>query len=204
MGLQAYRGHADGFACVRKLWPYAQKMGIRFLTLWAFSTENWKRSPVEVEVIMTLLEKALKQVSVEMHEKKARFVVIGRRDRLKPAIVSLIEHIERETMQYESFCVTVAIDYGGRDEIRRASEKLRSSGDPSLQIEDFLDTTLAKVPNPDLIIRTGKEQRLSGFMPLQSEYAELYFTDVLFPQFTTVQFQGALNEYVRRKRNFGA
>lgn len=201
-GFAAYTGHETGFARVKEIWPYAQSVGVKFLTLWAFSTENWSRSPVEVMAIMELFKRALQEIHDKMHEKRTRFVIIGRRDRLKQDMVDLIEKIERETKQYSSFCVVVAIDYGGRDEIRRAGEKLLASGDPSKQVEDFSDMSEAGIPPIDCTIRTGGEKRTSGFAPF-SDYAEWVFVQTLLPQFGTVQFQEALHEYAHRPRRFG-
>ena len=205
-GFERYIGHETGFERVREIWPYARSVGIKYLTLWAFSTENWERPSVEVRAIMALLKRALLQIQAEMHEKQARFVVIGRRDRLSEDIINLIVTIEAATKQYSSFCVIVAIDYGGRDEIRRAGEKLVTysiaSGDLSKQVEDFSDMAEQGIPSIDCIIRTGGEKRISGFAPF-SDYAEWLFTDTLLPQFRVAQFQEVLDEYARRERRFG-
>lgn len=201
-GFDAYVGHETGFERVREIWPYARSVGIKYLTLWAFSTENWERPYLEVSAIMALLKRALVQIQAEMHEKQARFVAVGRRDRLSPDILNLITTIEAATKQYSSFCVIVAVDYGGRDEIRRAGEKLTASGDKSKQVEDFSDMAEVGVPPIDCIIRTGGEKRTSGFAPF-SDYAEWLFPDTLLPQFGVAQFQEALDEYARRPRRFG-
>ncbi len=201
-GFDAYTGHETGFERVKEIWPYAKLVGVKFLTLWAFSTENWQRPAVEVMAIMGLLRRALRQIHDEMHDKRSRFVVIGRRDRLSLDIVTLIDTIERETKRYSSFCVVVAIDYGGRDEIRRAGEKLVASDDKSKQVEDFSDMAEVGIPPIDCIIRTGGERRTSGFAPF-SDYAEWLFTDILLPQFGVAQFQEILDEYARRPRRFG-
>lgn len=201
-GFDAYTGHETGFERVKEIWPYAKSAGVEYLTLWAFSTENWSRSFFEVQTIMTLLKHALREIETQICEKKSRFVVIGRRDRLSPDIVQLIERIEAESEQYSSFCVVVALDYGGRDEIRRAGEKLLASGESAKQVEQFSDMAEAGVPPIDFIIRTGGERRTSGFAPF-SDYAEWLFLDTLFPQFGVVQFQEALDEYSHRSRRFG-
>ncbi len=197
------RGHEEGKERFKQIRNHARALGIPFLTIWAFSTENWKRSTVEVGFIMRLLRDTLAEVECDMHAEKTRFVAIGRRDRLDKSIVQMIEKIEAETIGYTKFCVCVAIDYGGVDEACRAAERLRESRQSEKSLVDFLDTRLSGLPDPELIIRTGREHRMSGFMSLQSEYAEWVFPDVLFPDFGPVQFDEVLGEFAHRKRNFG-
>lgn len=196
-------GHEIGFERFKELTAYAKKQGIPFLTIWAFSTENWNRSKEEVNNLMIIIKRAILEISKKSQEEKSRFIHIGRRDRLPKDILKLIERTEEETKNHKDFCLCVAIDYGGEDEILRAEEKLLASKSKDKHIVDFLDTTLAGVPSPDLIIRTSGEKRLSGFMSLQSTYSELVFEEKMFPDFTEEFFQVALDEYGRRNRRYG-
>lgn len=208
--LPALFGHERGYERTRELLTYAREAGIEYITMWAFSTENWKRKQEEVDGIMGLLTKGLLKIHEDAKKEKTRVVHIGRRDRIHKKLLELIENIEEETKMYEGFCLCIAIDYGGEDEIERAeirrreSKKIYNNESNERSILNFLDTTIAKVPAPDLIIRTGGETRTSGFMPLQSAYAEWIFETVLFPDFSVDVFQKAIDEYRSRCRRFGA
>ncbi len=202
-GLPVAFGHGRGYERTKEIISNAQEKGVKFLTLWAFSTENWGRSEEEVSELLKLIKRGLIELYNEARIQKTKLVHIGRRDRLGSEIVSLLESIEKETESYNDFCLCIAIDYGGEDEIRRAEEKLKMSTDPSKHITDFLDTTLIGIPSPDLIIRTGGEKRTSGFLPLQSAYAEWIFEERMFPDFDEEAFQIALDEYALRARRFG-
>ena len=208
--LPALFGHERGYERTRELLIYAREAGIEYITTWAFSTVNWKRKQEEVDGIMGLLTKGLLKIHEDAKKEKTRVVHIGRRDRIHKKLLELIENIEEETKMYEGFCLCIAIDYGGEDEIERAeirrreSKKIYNNESNERSILDFLDTTIAKVPAPDLIIRTGGETRTSGFMPLQSAYAEWIFETVLFPDFSVDVFQKAIDEYRSRCRRFGA
>lgn len=208
--LPALFGHERGYERTRELLTHAREVGIEYITMWAFSTENWKRKQEEVDGIMGLLTKGLLKIHEDAKKEKTRVVHIGRRDRIHKKLLELIENVEEETKMYEGFCLCIAIDYGGEDEIERAeirrreSKKIYNNESNERSILDFLDTTIAKVPAPDLIIRTGGETRTSGFMPLQSAYAEWVFETVLFPDFSVDVFQKAIDEYRSRCRRFGA
>ena len=203
LGKPSVYGHEAGFSRFKELTAYAKNKGIPFLTIWAFSTENWNRNKEEVKGLMTIIKRALVEINKEAHEGKFRFVHIGRKDRLSEDIAKLIEKTEEETKSYEKFCLCVAIDYGGEDEVLRAERKLMESKNKDKHIVDFLDTTLAGIPSPDLIIRTSGEKRISGFMPVQSTYSELVFEEKMFPDFTEEVFQSALDEYEKRTRRYG-
>jgi undecaprenyl diphosphate synthase len=202
-GLPVAFGHGRGYERTKEIISNAQEKGVKFLTLWAFSTENWGRGEEEVSELLKLIKRGLIELYNEARIQKTRLVHIGRRDRLGSEIVSLLESIEKETESYNDFCLCIAIDYGGEDEIKRAEEKLKMSNDSSKHIADFLDTVLIGVPSPDLIIRTGGEKRTSGFLPLQSAYAEWIFEERMFPDFDEEAFQIALDEYALRARRFG-
>ncbi|MEK6908979.1 MAG: polyprenyl diphosphate synthase [Nanoarchaeota archaeon] len=182
----------------------AKKLGSKYMSLWVFSTENWKRPKMEInflfdhflENIYKLLEGALKN--------KVRVKHLGRKDRLPAKIIDGLNLLESETAKFNEFTVLICMDYGGRDEIVRAINKILKSGRSEISEDDFknyLDSS--GIPDPDLIIRTSGEKRLSGFMPYQSVYSEFYFADVHFPDFESKQLKEAFEEFSKRKRRLG-
>jgi len=202
-GLPAFEGHARGAITFEKLVGKAKKMGIRCLSTWAFSTENWKRSKEEVDKLFSIIEKMAKKYIDRCGEENMRFVHIGRKDRIPETLRNMIIKAEEETKKFTDFYIVLAIDYGGHDELLRAMKKMKEE---KLEItpenvEKSLDT--AGLPQIDYIIRTGGEKRLSGFMSWQCAYAELYFTDTYFPAFTPKKFEEAIREFSRRQRRFG-
>ncbi len=199
----SFQGHLKGYERANELISEAKHLGIQVVTLWGFSTENWTREKSEVDELLKIIHKALRELHKRCHKDQAKFLHIGRKDRLTSEITTLIATIEEETKNYTEFCLCAAIDYGGEDELRRAGEKLQHSKNKDASIRDFLDTTLLSIPNPDFIIRTSGECRTSGFMPLQSAYSEWYFDTILFPDFDTEAFHKALDSYNLRNRRFG-
>lgn len=195
-------GHTKGYERIRECIAYAQEVGVLYMTVWAFSTENWKRKENEIIDLMGLIQKGLVKIHEVTKKEKSRVVYIGRRDRLSKDLVTLMETIEEETKLYEGFTLCIAIDYGGEDEIVRA-ELRKNESNSTKEIKEYLDTSLQNIPYLDLIIRTGGEQRTSGFMPLQSGYAEWVFEEKMLPDFTVEVFQEALDEFASRKRRFG-
>jgi len=183
----------------------AQKLGIKYLTFWAFSTENWKRNKKEIDYLFSIAKSLLAKLRADAQKHKIRFTHLGRRDRLPKELVSEIEKLESATKGFSDYHVQLCIDYGGRDEISRAINKMLKLGKTEITEKDvshFLDTQ--DMPDPDLIIRTSGEQRTSGFMPYQSAYAELYFADCYFPDFGPAELRKAIEEFSRRKRRFGS
>lgn len=204
--LKPWEGHskAGTFENLNPLLVEARKRGIKYLSLWGFSTENWKREKKEVEIIMRVILKGLYEFEEHAEEEQTRFVHVGRKDRLLPKLVEQIKKLEERTKNNEGICVVLCLDYGGRDEIVRAVNSVLKEGKKSVNIEEFgsyLDTR--GIPDPDLIIRTGGEMRTSGFLPFQSDYAELYFTNIYFPDFGVNDLKKALTEYAKRQRRFG-
>ncbi|MCF7844127.1 di-trans,poly-cis-decaprenylcistransferase [Candidatus Gracilibacteria bacterium] len=197
------QGHAMGYKRIQDCITYARKEGISIVTVWAFSTENWKRKQDEIGELMTIISKGLSKIHKDAKKEKTRVIHIGRRDRLGKKLLKLIETVEEETKHYQTFTLCLAIDYGGEDEIKRAEIKLSESKDNKKSILDFLDTTTHKLSNPDLIIRTGGEHRTSGFMPLQSAYSEWVFEEKLFPDFDIDTLSKAIDIYTKRSRRFG-
>lgn len=182
----------------------ARRLGVRYMSLWGFSTENWKRDPIEVEYLFNLFRKNIDYLRKTFVQEKIRFRHMGRKDRLPQDIIRSFEQLEQETSGFSDFNVQFFLDYGGRDELMRAVNRIIKSGVKEIdeeRLSRFLDTDT--IPDPDLIIRTSGEQRTSGFMPFQSTYAELYFTDLYYPDFGPSQLRSAVEEFQRRKRNFG-
>lgn len=195
-GLPAIAGHAYAVEnTTEALIERAGEMGVKYLTMWAFSTENWGRPDDEVSGLMNLFRKALETKVTKFIAKGARLRMIGDMSRFSADIQAGMKKAMAASEQNDKINVTFALNYGGRDEIRRAVQK--GGGD----FENQLDT--AGMPDPDLIIRTGGDYRLSGFLMWQAAYSELYFTDTLFPDFTPEKLDAAVEEYQRRQRRFG-
>lgn len=201
--LPKLEGHRRSANNLEEIMTHAKKLGIKYLTLWAFSTENWRRDKKEVDYLFDLLREFTKRYKKKFLAEKNRYKHIGRKDRIPNDVKAIIEDLEKSTKEFDTFTVITAIDYGGRDDILRAVKNLNNSGKKVNQknISDFLDTK--GIPDPDLIIRTGGELRLSGFMAWQAAYSELYFTDTLFPEFGPKELEKAIKDFSKRKRNFG-
>lgn len=205
-GMEAFRGHSKSaeIGNVTSLLGEAQRLGVKYVSIWGFSTENWNRPEMEKKFLFKLLVKSFNEFLSYAHENKIRVRHLGRKDRLPKNVVMALEKLERETSSYKDFNVNFCMDYGGRDEILRAVNKMISSGAKEVNEKDFagyLDTS--EIPDVDLIIRTSGEQRTSGFMPFQSDYAELYFSEKYFPDFTTEDLRVVVKWFSDRKRNFG-
>lgn len=210
-GLPAVMGHKKVVEDVlEKLIARAGEVGVSHITFWAFSTENWKRDENEVGGIMDLFRFALAKRAQKMIDKGARLRVIGDVEAFPDDIKNGIKKMIVDSVENEAINVTFALNYGGRDEIIRAIKKLleeksqitnHKSQTKELNFDKYLDTV--GIPDPDLIIRTGGEQRLSGFMLWQSEYSELYFPETLMPDFGPDEFDLAIEEYGNRQRRFG-
>lgn len=206
-GFEGFVGHQEASKMDRiiSMFMECKELNIKYLTLWALSTENWQKRPqYEVEVLYKILIDAEKPWIKFMNEQNIKCIHIGRKDRLPKDVISAVSNIEEATKNNTSMIVQLGIDYGGRDEIVRAVNKIIKKGEKEIdeiKFAKYLDTN--KVPDPDLIIRTGGEKRTSGLMSYQSDYAEFYFTDTLFPDFSTQEFKQAIYEFSRRKRRFG-
>lgn len=203
-GLPQVEGHRQGVKRAEEIIGACLDQKISCLSLWAFSTENWKRDPEEVGALMGLLEHYLKKSTKKLHEKGIRFVHLGRKDRLPKGLLSLIHDAETLTIDNDQLRLQLCVDYGGRDEILRAVNKACKMDKTDWTEADFsllLDT--AGSTDPDLIIRTSGEQRMSGFLPWQGVYSELIFTDTCFPDFNTEHFSTLLEDYRKRHRSLG-
>lgn len=206
-GLQPWEGHYHGFRAVEKLAYAARELGVHTFSVWAFSTENWERPQAEIDAIMNLFRKALKEKEKEFHKDKVALVHLGRKERLPVDIQSELIRIESDTAKYKKHHVfNLCVDYGGRDEILRATQKIIDSGVKKVTKEIFesnLDTYSEPYPNPDLFIRTSGEQRTSGLLPWQMDYAEYYFTETHLPDFSPEKLREAVLDFSRRRRRFG-
>jgi undecaprenyl diphosphate synthase len=200
-------GHRKGIETVRRVVEMVGERGIPYLTLFGFSSENWRRPAAEVEDLMVLLRFYLRSEIAELHKQGVRLRVIGERDKLAPDIVKLIERAEALTETNRSLNLTVALSYGGRQDLVQAARKLAASGvDPASIDENAVARALwtAELPDPDLVIRTSGEQRISNFFLWQSAYAELVFLDTLWPDFSQSDLDHAIREFGRRERRYGA
>jgi undecaprenyl diphosphate synthase len=198
-------GHVAGVEAVRRTVEAARDLGVGTLTLFAFSSDNWKRPDVEVRALMRLFRSYLTAESDKCVENGVRISVIGRRDRLSPGLVRVIEEAEARTAAADRFLLRIAVDYSARDAILRAATRLRV-GEPSREAFARLLADPHEglpVPDVDLLIRTGGEKRLSDFLLWECAYAELVFTERMWPDFSAVDLAEAVREFSRRERRFG-
>jgi undecaprenyl diphosphate synthase len=225
-GLPPVEGHRAGFEVSKRLSRFCRRIGIHTVTLWAFSTENWKRSREEIEALMSLFEQWLRELLPEAIEEEVRVIHLGRREGvpesmrshataagfdkgLPISLLEAIDEIEEKTSHYDRNVINLAINYGGADEVQRAVQRMlelarMNASDPEkLSVVDFLDTAGQPHPEPDLIWRTSGEQRFSGFLPLQSSYAEFTFTHRHFPDLTEADVVLAVEDFSGRARRFG-
>jgi undecaprenyl diphosphate synthase len=210
-GLPRVAGHRRGAEAVRRTITAAAELGIGYLTLFGFSSENWKRPVAEVNDLMGLLRHYLRGEIAELHRNGVRLRVIGRRERLASDIVTLIENGETLTRDNRGLQLTVALSYGGRDELaiaaRAIAEAVAAGRLPLDAIdEDCISRHMATagLPDPDLVIRTSGEQRLSNFLLWQTAYAEFVFTDTLWPDFSKADLERAVRDFHGRERRYGA
>lgn len=205
-----HAGHRAGVKAVRETVEIAAKRGISFLTLFAFSSENWRRPRDEVSRLMGLFLDALQREVDELHRNNVRLRFVGARQQLRPKLVRQIEASEARTRANSGLNLIVAVAYGGRWDIVSAARQLAGKvAGQQLTVEDIDDEhfacelALAGIPDPDLLIRTGGEQRISNFLLWNLAYSELYFCDCLWPDFREGQFDEALSFYGRRQRRYG-
>lgn len=209
-GLPRTAGHKVGAEAFRTIANYAKSIGLHYLTVYAFSTENWKRSTDEVETIMGLLEKYLRELIRDMDKNRVRFCFFGDLSRLSPELQQEARETAERSARYTGVQVNFCLNYGGRDEILRAAKQFAAdcasgkSRPEELTEAGFSDLLYsAGVPDPDLIIRPSGEIRISNFLLWQSAYSEYYFTDTLWPDFGPRDLDAAIHAYNRRSRRFG-
>ena len=201
-------GHSEGLEVVRKIVEECVRQNVQYLTLFAFSSENWRRPPEEVGFLTKLFLKSLRREVDRLAENNIRLKMIGDLSRFGTAITEMVEFSEDKTKDCKRLTLTIAANYGGRWDILQAMQKAIITN-PHLQAKDLTESLLlphlsmAYAPEPDLFIRTGGEQRVSNFLLWQLAYTELYFTDTLWPDFDATQLQAAFAWYAQRERRFG-
>lgn len=209
-GLPRTAGHAAGAEAFRRTANYCRTLGVEYLTVYAFSTENWKRSEEEVAGIMKLLGAYLKEALRDMEKNHVRFRFFGDLSKLNPKLQKLCQEAEERSEDYHEVQVNFCLNYGGRDEIVKAAQAFaRDVAEGKCRQEDLTEDVLSSymyskgVPDPELIIRPSGEMRTSNFLLWQSAYAEYVFMDVLWPDFSPADLDAAIAEYHRRNRRFG-
>ena len=205
--LPRFAGHRRGVETVRESVKYCLKRGIGYLTLFAFSSENWRRPEEEVSLLMQLFVRALQQEVVKLDRNGVRLRIVGDLSRFDPALQALIVDAERRTAGNDRLTLTIAANYGGRWDILQAANRLslahpeKAGNWSEADLAPYLAMSYA--PEPDLFIRTGGEQRISNFLLWQLAYSELYFTDILWPEFDAEAFAAAIASFQQRERRFG-
>ena len=197
-------GHREGAKAVRRTLEAARDMGIKYLTLYAFSTENWTRPQEEINTLMQLLERTLDEYQKSAQKENYRILISGERDRLPAGILAKMDALVRSTAQNKGLSVNLALNYGARQEITRAVNRILQEGLQEITPQDITRRLYQpEIPDPELIIRTSGEERLSNFLLWQAAYSEFYFTPVLWPDFNKEELQKAVDAYRARKRRFG-
>ncbi len=209
-GLMRIKGHEEGANSVRAIVRACRDNGVKFLTLYAFSVENWVRPKAEIRGLMVLLRKYLTENEYELHENEVRFRAIGRLHDLPKNIQNEIQRVEKATLNYQKGTLTLALSYGGRaeltDAVRAIAQEVKSGSlDPAVIDEAVIARHLyaPDIPDPDLMIRTSGEMRISNFLLWQLSYTELYITEKFWPEFREAAFVEALEVYQQRQRRFG-
>lgn len=205
-GLPTMEGHRHGYVVVKNVGDWCLARQIPVVTLWAFSTENWKRTQEEVGFLMDLLEWAFTNDLQEFHNKGVRLRVIGRREGLRPSVLQAIDSAEAKTAQNTKLALVIALNYGGRAELIDAFKRLVREGISPEEITEERITAATywpEMPTPELIIRTSGEERLSGFLLWQSPYSELHWCQKQWPDFSEEELDQALQVYASREQRFG-
>ncbi len=209
-GLPRSAGHKQGAETLRKIAESAADMGLKYLTVYAFSTENWQRPQEEVDYLMGLLRQYLKSELKELQEHGARICFVGERNMLDADIVAQMAKIEADTVDNDKFTLCIALSYGSRQEIvaavKNIAQAVKSGKNDIADINEKLisDSLYTKnIPDPDLVIRTSGEQRISNYLLWQIAYSELFFTKTLWPDFTVDELKSIINEYQSRERRYG-
>lgn len=196
-------GHKAGAATLRKTLEYCRKIGVQYLTVYAFSTENWKRSKEEVDALMFLFKTYINSEREELVKNKIRFMVSGRADGVNPELMKAIKDLEEVTSKDYEVTLNIAFNYGGRAEITDAVNKILNEGKTHITEEEFSKYLYNDIPDPDFLIRTSGEFRLSNFLLWQIAYTEIYVTEKYWPDFDEEEMDRAIESYSRRERRFG-
>lgn len=195
-------GHKAGAETLRKIVTHSKKIGVKYLTVYAFSTENWKRSKEEIEALMLLFKLYINSERKTLLKNKIRFVVSGRKEGVSPSLLTLIESLEELTSKDYEMTLNIAFNYGGRAEIIDAFSKANEQG-IKITEQNFNNFLYNKLPDPELLIRTSGEFRISNFLLWQLAYSEIYVTGIYWPDFTEKDLDEAIKDYNKRERRFG-
>lgn len=196
-------GHKAGANTLRKIMEYCNKIGVTYLTVYAFSTENWKRSQEEVDALMFLFKSYIKSERENLLKNKIRFMVSGREEGVNLSLMEAIKELEEVTSKDYEMTLNIAFNYGGRAEITDAVNKILKEGKTSITEEEFSKYLYNDIPDPDFVIRTSGEFRISNFLLWQIAYSEIYITDKYWPDFDEVEMEKAILSYSKRERRFG-
>ena len=208
-GLPRTAGHAAGAETFRRIATYCKNIGVNYLTVYAFSTENWSRPEEEVKSIMKLLDRYLREAIATMERDHIKMKILGDVSILSPSLRAEIEQTNEISSRYEGFQANICLNYGGRAEILQAAKRYAVDASKGVAPADLTEEAFssylysAGIPDPDLLIRPGGEKRISNFLLWQCAYSEFYFTDVLWPDFTPEELDKAIAEFSRRDRRFG-
>ena len=209
-GMERYKGHIEGVESVRTIAETAAELGIRYLTLYTFSTENWNRPKEEVDALMSLLITQIERESPTFKKNNIRLQAIGDLSRLPAPVRERLENCMRETASYPGMTLILALSYSSRWEITNAAKEIAQQvKEGKLDVESITEATFSahlstrEIPDPDLLIRTGKEYRISNYLLWQAAYAELFFPDLYWPDFRAEDFYKIMCDYQKRERRFG-
>ncbi|MEQ3308401.1 isoprenyl transferase [Fusobacterium varium] len=202
-GLPRTFGHKEGADALRKIITYAGKIGVKYLTVYAFSTENWKRSKDEIDALMFLFKTYLKNEEKNIMRNNVRFLVSGRKNGVSSSLLEAIKKLEDKSRDNTGLTLNIAFNYGGRAEIIDAVNSILKSGADNINEEDFSKYLYNDIPDPELLIRTSGEFRISNFLLWQIAYSEIYITKALWPDFDEKELDKAIQSYNERDRRFG-
>lgn len=205
-GLEPIEGHKKGLDTALNIVKGSRNLGVKVLTLWGFSTENWNRQAPEVKYLMKIYTLFFRKHFRELMREGVKFNWIGRRDRVPLALKRILEKVERETAKNTLYILNICIDYGGKDEIVRSIKRILAKRIAPSKIDEKLiaaNLDTAGIPDPDLLIRTSGEYRTSGIMPWQTTYTELFFSKLYFPDFSLLELKRAIADFARRQRRYG-
>lgn len=202
-GLPRTFGHKEGAVALRKIITHAAKIGVKYLTVYAFSTENWKRSQDEVNALMFLFKNYIKNEEKNIMENNIRFMVSGRRENVSKSLLEAIDNLQEKSKNNSGLTFNIAFNYGGRAEILDTVNRILKSGRTEITEEEFSKYLYNNIPDPELLIRTSGELRISNFLLWQIAYSEIYITDTLWPDFDEKELDKAIESYNKRERRFG-
>jgi len=201
--LPRFVGHREGAKRIKAIIEHAGNIGVKYLSVYAFSTENWKRPQKEVDALMDIFQKYLKAEAKNMLRDNIRLIVTGRKEGVSPKLLTAISEVEELTADNDGLTFNICFNYGGRSEIIDAVKKIIESGEKNINEENFKDYLYSDIPDPELVIRTSGEFRISNFLLWQIAYSEIYVTDVLWPDFDEREFDRAMENFKSRDRRFG-